>query len=339
MPDIPQYPYGKPQISGLLKSRPEDFIVTEELGFEPNGEGEHLFLFIEKVGLSTHELINNVAEIYQLRPRDIGYSGLKDKHALCRQWLSLHLPGKEADSSIDKGDGFKILKAVRNRSKLRPGTHKSNHFEICLREVSVLPEASELQLSSIEKQGFANYFGEQRFGRNQDNVQQALKQLGRGRVPRQRKGILISSLRSFLFNQILSRRLQLGHWELPLDGDVFMLSGTRSIFSEPVDQALLERYQSMDISSSSSLYGKGRNQMSGQAAEIEEAVFSEHPAITQCLEDQSAKLEMRALRVRPREFEYHFEGGQELLNIRLSLPSGSYLTTLLDHFIETRQVR
>ena len=331
------YPYGKPLISGLFKSRAEDFIVTEELGFEPNGEGEHLFLFIEKVGLSTHELINRIAEIYGLRPRDIGYSGLKDKHALCRQWLSLHLPGKDANPSSDTGDDFKILKALRNRSKLRPGTHKSNHFEICLREVSSLPEVSKLQLSSIEKSGFANYFGEQRFGRNQDNVQQALKHLVRGRVPRQRKSLLISSLRSFLFNQILSRRLQLGHWELPLDGDVFMLRGTRSIFSETVDQALLERYQTMDISTSASLYGSGRSLMSGQAAEIEKTVFTEHPAVTQCLEGQSAKLEMRAIRVEPREFEYQYDCGQEILKMRLSLPAGSYLTSLLDHFIETRR--
>lgn len=332
------YPYGKPLINGLLKSCPQDFIVTEELGFEPNGDGEHLFLFIEKIGLSTHELINRIAGIYQLRPRDIGHSGLKDKHALCRQWLSLHLPGKEANPSKDAGGDFKILKALRNRSKLRPGTHKSNHFEICLREVSSLPEATNLQLSKIKTQGFANYFGEQRFGRNQDNVQQALKQLARrGRVPRQRKSLLISSLRSFLFNQVLSRRLQLGHWELPLDGDVFMLRGSRSIFSEALDQALNERYQTMDISTSGSLYGSGRNLMSGQPAEIEKTIFSEHPAVTQCLEGQSAKLDMRAQRVEPREFEHHYDSGQEILKLRLSLPAGSYLTSLLDHFIETRQ--
>ena len=156
-------------------------------------------------------------------------------------------------------------------------------------------------------------------------------------MPRQRKSLLISSLRSFLFNQILSRRLQLGHWELPLDGDVFMLRGSRSIFSETLDQALIERYQTKDISTSGSLYGSGRNLMSGQAAEIEKTVFSEHPAVTQCLEGQSAKLDMRAQRAEPREFEYHYDGEQETLKIRLSLPAGSYLTSLLDHFVETRQ--
>ena len=75
------YPYGKAKVSGTIKSQSTDFRVDEELGFEPDGEGEHLFLKIEKTGLSTHELIDRIAVDFKLKPRDIGYSGLKDKHA------------------------------------------------------------------------------------------------------------------------------------------------------------------------------------------------------------------------------------------------------------------
>ena len=94
MPGKTLYPYGKPVISGLLKSAPEDFKVTENLGFEPRGEGEHLFLWIEKSMLTTHDLIERVASDFLVKARDIGYSGLKDKNAVTRQWLSLYLPGK-----------------------------------------------------------------------------------------------------------------------------------------------------------------------------------------------------------------------------------------------------
>ena len=90
----PLYPYGKPVISGLLKSQAEDFKVSENLGFEPTGEGEHLFLWIEKSMLTTHELIECVARDFSLKARDVGYSGLKDKFAVTRQWLSLYLPGQ-----------------------------------------------------------------------------------------------------------------------------------------------------------------------------------------------------------------------------------------------------
>ncbi len=119
----PLYPYGPAVASAVLKSRPSDFEVSEELGFGPAGEGEHLFLWIEKSGLSTQELIGCIARDYSLDPKLIGYSGLKDKHALTRQWLSLHLPGINPASGPIEGSGYRVLKQVRHTRKLRPGTH------------------------------------------------------------------------------------------------------------------------------------------------------------------------------------------------------------------------
>ena len=217
------YPYGSPIVSGVLKSRPVDFQVTEELGFEPEGEGEHLFLWVEKTGLSTPELIARIARDYSLKPQLIGYSGLKDKHALTRQWLSLHLPGKPSPADLDGGDGYRVLQQVRHHKKLRPGTHKSNSFQLRLRAVENFPEQAREQLQCVAERGFANYFGAQRFGRKQDNVRQALEQLTTRKLKRSRKSILLSSLRSHLFNQILARLISLGRWEHPLPGDVFML--------------------------------------------------------------------------------------------------------------------
>ncbi|MDH3630511.1 MAG: tRNA pseudouridine(13) synthase TruD [Gammaproteobacteria bacterium] len=333
MPEL-VYPYGQPVTAGILKSKPNDFRVCEELGFEPSGEGEHLFLLVEKEGLSTHELISRVASDYSLDPRLIGYSGLKDKHALTRQWLSLHMPGKKPPAELFQGNGYQVLRQASHNRKLRPGTHKYNSFQVHLREVGDLPDKTREQISAVTRQGFANYFGAQRFGRQQDNVTQALEQLPGRRLTRSRKSILLSSLRSHLFNRILAQRISLGHWELPLEGDVFMLRGNRSIFSETLDDRLVERFRALDISSTASLYGSGQVLLTGEPQAIEAQVFAEYDAITRCLDQQGARLQMRALRAVVDNFSYDYDAGDQSLLLKLDLPAGCYVTTVLDHFIK-----
>jgi tRNA pseudouridine13 synthase len=336
MLEMPVYPYGTPAISGILKSTPADFQVSEELGFEPDGDGEHCFLLVEKTGLSTPELITRIAHDYSLHPRLVGHSGLKDKHARTSQWLSLHLPGKPLPAGNSAGDGYRILRQVRHQRKLRPGTHKSNSFQLCLREVEKLPDKTISQIGFLTDQGFANYFGAQRFGRRQDNVKQALLKLQNRRLQRSRKSILLSSLRSYLFNRILARRISLGHWEKPLAGDIFMLRGSHSIFKDEISDDLLARYQQLDISSSASLYGSGRNQVSDQAQAIEEQVFAQHEDITDCLDRQGARLQMRALRAVVDDFSYEYDAEERNLRLNLTLPAGSYVTTMLEHFIDLK---
>jgi len=331
------FPYGKALASGLIKSRPEDFQVDEELGFEPSGEGEHLFLQVEKSALSTPELVDRISRDYSIHPRHIGFSGLKDKNALTSQWLSLHLPGPQTIPEVAASDAYRVLRAQRNRSKLRRGSHKSNFFRVCIRKLQALPADSRSQLDAISNQGIANYFGAQRFGRDQDNVAQALKQLDRRGLKRARRSILLSSLRSYLFNQILSRRIALDHWAQPLDGDVFMLRGSHSIFSQAMDASLSDRFDSMDISSTASLYGKGQNQLSGKALELEKQVFAEHGEITDCLDRQDVACQMRALRAAVEAFDYEFDQGEQTLRLELRLPAGSYLTSLLDHFVNVSE--
>jgi tRNA pseudouridine13 synthase len=338
MGQMPVYPYGSPVINGVLKSTPADFQVNEELGFEPDGEGEHHFLLVEKTGLSTPELITRIAHDYSLHPRLVGYSGLKDKHARTTQWLSLHLPGKSLPAGKSAGDGYRILQQARHRRKLRPGTHKFNAFQLCLREVKKLPGQTIAQINSITRQGFANYFGAQRFGRRQDNVKQALAQLANRRLQRSRRSILLSSLRSYLFNQILAQRISGGHWGKPLAGDVFMLRGSHSIFKDEINADLLARYQQLDIASTASLYGMGRNQITDEAQAFEEQVFAQHEDITGCLDRQGMKLQMRALRAVVDDFSYDYDAEKRNLSLKLTLPAGSYVTSMLEHFIDLKDV-
>lgn len=330
----PIYPYGPAPARATIKRRAEDFIVDEELGFEPGGDGEHLFLLIEKRGLGTPELLQRIAKVFNLSPASISYSGLKDKHALTTQWFSLHLPGQDVDPGLLVGDDCRVLRAERHHRKLRRGTHRGNRFRLVLRDLEDFSDEALRQLGRIETGGMANYFGYQRFGRAGDNVEQALRQLSRKRVGRQRRGILLSSLRSYLFNQILARRISEGIWEQPLDGDVFMLRGSHSLFSETPDETLLQRYRSFDISSCASLYGDGQSLLQGQALAIEEEVFGAHAEITSCLERQRVKRQMRALRVAPEHLNYEYDAGNSCLRLELALPAGSYVTSLLQHFVE-----
>ena len=333
------YPYGKPAITGMLKTQVEDFKVTENLGFEPSGEGEHLFLWIEKSMLTSQDLIERVANDFSVKPRDIGYSGLKDKIAITRQWLSLHLPGQMKSLELPDISEYKLLDQAWHHKKLRPGTHRSNHFEVIIRNVEALPDISREQLDLIRGEGMANYFGQQRFGREHDNVERALHAFSSvrrsGKLSRNKRSLYLSALRSFLFNRVLSRRIEQGYWSRPMRGDVFMLSGSRSIFYEPINDALLKRYHQLDISSTASLYGSGKRLLQDDALEQEDRVLTEHETIRQCLIRQESKLQMRATRVAVEELNVDHDPLEGTLGISVTLPRGSYFTSLLDHFVDT----
>ena len=329
---MPVFPYGEAALVGALKTCPEDFVVTEELGFEPAGQGQHRWLFVEKRNLTTQELVERVAGHIGVRPRDVGFSGLKDKHAITRRWFSV--PLAEAPAEFPINEGYRVLKQAWHTRKLRRGTHSGNFFEVRLQAVTQFPELARVQLEQIRTQGFANYFGEQRFGHRQANVAQALRSLSNSRLPRWRKSLYLSALRSHLFNHILAKRIQLGLWQEPLDGDIFMLRGSRSVFSAPVDDAIRQRHAELDISSTASLYGSGPSGLTGQADEIEREVFHANAEIVQCLDQQNVKRQMRAMRAVVSDLVVEYASEQQTLELSLRLPAGCYVTSLLDHVLQ-----
>ncbi len=341
MSDKLRYPYGRPLTGGLLKIRPEDFRVDEHLGFIPSGDGEHLFLHIEKTNLTTFDLVDRVARDFDLKQRDIGYSGLKDKQAVTRQWLSLQLPGQMRDFQMPSMNGYQVLDQGWHHRKLKPGTHCANTFEVVIRDISDFNELSLQQIELIKREGMANYFGQQRFGEQADNVSRALRVFTNPRktrkLSRSKKSLYISALRSYLFNQILSRRIENDLWSEPVPGDIFMLAGSRSIFTAAIDEEVYRRYQEFDISSTASLVGEGNNQLSGQAKEIEDTVCADNTDIIECLHRLKAKQQMRSLRVKVEGFDVRHKRQEQILMIQARLPRGCYFTTLLNHFINTCQ--
>ena len=329
-----RYPYGKATLKGEIRRLAEDFQVYEELGFEPAGEGEHLLLQVEKTAIGTSALVDRIFADYGIHPRNVGSCGQKDRHAVATQWLSLHLPGESCGDDTRSGNGYRVLRAERHRSKLRRGTHTANSFRIRIRGVDSLPDTTLGQLEALGSRGMANYFGSQRFGSRGDNVEQALKRLNGRRLKRRQRGMLISSLRSYLFNRVLAERIERDLWSSPADGDVFMLRGSRSFFSAEIDSEISRRLGLLDISSCASRFGTGDNPLRGQARSIEQKIFDAHAEIVERLIGEGAGLQMRPMRVAVDEFAFHFDPAEKALEIRARLPAGSYVTSLLGHFVD-----
>lgn len=160
-----------PPIGGVIKQRPEDFLVEETPLYQPSGEGEHIYLFVEKRGLSTLEMIDILARHFRVHRRAIGYAGMKDKPAITRQVVSIHTPGKKAeDFPMLDHDRVAVLWADLHTNKLRTGHLAGNRFSIRIRGVPATAAiAAKRVLDRLEKVGVPNRFGEQRFGHCQNN--------------------------------------------------------------------------------------------------------------------------------------------------------------------------
>ena len=261
MSSLPDWPraHGEPLFDARIRTTNEDFRVTEDLGVEFSGEGEHDVLYIEKDGANTEWVARQLAKHAGIAAKDVGYSGLKDRHAFTRQWYSVPAWNKPDWSQLDI-EGVTLLEQNKHSRKLRRGMHRANHFEIVLRgdEMSRHEAAVSDRLDTIREHGVPNYFGEQRFGRDGGNVGLANDWAAGARLPRHKRGLAISTIRSYLFNEILAERIADGTWNTILDGDKANLDGTGSVFDvELADDEIGRRCTEMDIHPTGPLAGDG----------------------------------------------------------------------------------
>jgi len=159
-------PAASPGVGGVIKAEPEDFLVEELPLYEPSGEGEHLYLFIEKRDLATSQAVERVAAHFGVKPKSVGYAGLKDKRAVTRQFLSVHAPGASPDraESLEQDD-LRVLWAARHGNKLKRGHLRGNRFCVWIREVGIEAAPAALRaVRALEREGVPNRFGEQRYG-------------------------------------------------------------------------------------------------------------------------------------------------------------------------------
>ncbi|MBS0570881.1 MAG: tRNA pseudouridine(13) synthase TruD, partial [Proteobacteria bacterium] len=224
--------------------------------------------------------------------------------------------------------------AARHSRKLQRGALKDNRFRIVLREVEGDQEAAARTVESIRTHGVPNYFGAQRFGREAGNVVKALAMFAGKRVQRHERSLLLSAARSHLFNAVLAARVEQGNWNRPLDGEVWMLDGSHSIFGpEPLTTELRARHAGGDIAPTGPMWGAGELRTREMVAELENSAAARYPELAAGLAAAGLRQERRSLVLHPRELELRWlaDAGAEL---SFCLNSGAYATVLLREIVD-----
>lgn len=252
-----------------------------------------------------------------MQERDVGYAGLKDRYAITRQWFSIHFPkGQTPDLTQLGHPEFKVLGQHRHVKKLRPGDLRGNRFRIVLRDVTGPRDAIEANLQAVASHGAPNYFGAQGFGFEGGNVVQGLAMLSgdvRVRNPK-KKGIYLSAVRSFVFNEVLALRIRQGLWGKTLPGDVTDEAGRPT----------------------GPLWGRGRVTTSDRAQALENEVAACHASLCHGLEHAGLDQERRPLVASPAGMSWEWHQADRLV-LTFSLPAGSYATSVLNEIVRATE--
>lgn len=328
----------QPAISGKFKQQAEDFQVLETLAFEPDGSGEHLFLFIEKTQTTTIEAQQLLSRLFNQPLNKVSYSGMKDKMGITRQWFSVQTGMAFTPAQIPELPAqLRVLQASKNSRKLRIGSHSSNSFRIVIRELNGDLAELDTRVRVIAQQGVPNYFGPQRFGNHCSNLIQAAQWLsGHYKENRRNKrSMLLSAARSFLFNQVLSQRVLDGSWNQASAGDVMALSGSASTFNAEQAEAgeLQRRLAEMDIHPTGPLWGKGSLRSSGPVQTLETSIIQRYAQLAAGLEQQGLEQARRPLRLQVQGLKY--EAQAKAIVFEFTLPKGAYATAVLRELILT----
>ena len=256
--------WGEPCGSAVFKAATEDFQVREQLHIPFSGNGEHLWLLIEKRALGTEDVARMLARAAGVALSEVSYAGLKDRQAVTSQWFSVRLPGRtDPDLSALWSDNLRCLQQTRHSRKLQRGAHNANRFLIRLHELQADRDALQQRLETLAAEGVPNYFGPQRFGIHGNNVDQARQWATRGGLPPARgtRSRLLSAARSLLFNQYLAQRVAAGSWNRVLDGDRLAFSDSRSHFAAADLAADDPRLAALDLHPTGPCGGRVRRQV------------------------------------------------------------------------------
>ena len=322
--------YGTPPLTATLRSTPDDFRVEEILGYDADGEGEHALLWVEKREANTDWVARELARFAGVSPVNVGYAGLKDRHAVARQAFTVQLPGKaDPDWGAFPHAEVKVLASTRHKRKLKRGALRGNRFVLVLRDVHGDHARTEDVLRNIAARGVPNYFGEQRFGREGGNVAQARAMFAGRRVDRDKRSILLSAARSQIFNSVLAARVERDAWDKPLEGEIWSLAGSRSWFGpEPFDDVLAARLAQGDIHPSGPLWGQGEPPTAETAGELERTVAGQYTDLAEGLAAARMEQERRPLRLLPKDLHWRWLDG-ETLELSFELPAGAYATVVV----------
>ena len=324
------YAYGGPIISGNFKTCVDDFWVTEQLGFEPCGEGEHVYCYIEKQSVNTEQVASRLAIHASVPRKQVNYAGLKDKQGITKQWFSVHMPGKVTpDFSEINGDNIKVLLQKRHLKKLQRGVLTGNQFQVRLRNINGDISLLEQRLKVL-KQGFPNYFGAQRFGYQGQNLEKAKGLFFENKKIKNKalKGLILSAARSWLFNRQLALRIIDNSWNKLVEGDLINICGSNSVFCENIiTDELRQRVQRSELAPSGLLWGICTTpNFESRFHTIKQQLLNEQ-AWLDALESRGVEMMVRPLVCIPEQLSSEYID-QDLV-LTFFLRKGSYATSLL----------
>ena len=358
--DCPMLTADLPGIGGVLKTEPHDFIVEEIPAYQPCGDGEHLFLWIEKIGVPADQLGRHLADVLHIAPREIGTAGLKDTHAVTRQFVSVPRKVESRVKGIDT-DGIRLLSATPHQNKLRTGHLHGNRFSVLVRgagfqpagptndgQVESLPHEAALAIAERVRQfGVPNYYGSQRFGNKNSTLKLGLKLLNEAResnaAPREANRpnrrflhrLALSAAQSWLFNNVLAERLRDGLLHQVLLGDIMQKCESGGIFDVRDVAAEQPRFEARETVISGPMFGPKMKSALHEPAVREQRVLAASGLMLDGFRrfGHLAEGTRRPLLIWPEDLQVR--AVTDGLLFEFSLPSGAYATVVLREFMKS----
>jgi tRNA pseudouridine13 synthase len=336
-----------PGIGGRIKHGPEDFEVEEIPAYEPSGAGPFLYLWVEKRATGAEYFVRHIARRLEIQVGEVGTAGLKDRHAVTRQWVSVPERAEGRLAGLD-GEGVRVLRVSRHTNKLRPGHLRGNRFRVLIRdpdaEAGPRPEAIVVQL---RESGLPNFYGPQRFGHEGETARVGLALLRRepppefasGRKPNLRSPFLrklaLSAAQAAVFNHYLGRRLADGLFRRVLPGDVLAkwpFGGMFVAANVPREQ---ERFERRETVTAGPIFGRKTFPAAGEAAAREAAALADFGLDPGAFAGFGKLVQgtRRQNLVYPGDLAAAFD--PEGVRLSFTLPAGSYATVLLREIMKT----
>lgn len=339
--NLPYITKDLPGIGGSLRAVPDDFVVEEIPLYEAQGEGQHLYVNLTKVGYTTKEVQAQLERLFRLKRGEVSFAGMKDKAARTTQTFSLNVGfqsepfADEAMARIAAELPVEVHWAKFHRNKLRPGHLLGNRFTITVTDlpgdVSSATVQAEAIVAQMRQSGLPNYFGPQRFGSSGTNVRQGLEVLRGegGRKSRWLRRFLISAYQSYLCNRYLAQRVEMGAFDRLLLGDVAKKYATGGMFQVENLAEEQPRYTAHEISFTAPMYGSKMWAAQDESGELEAALLADAPAGIAELGAARVEGTRRLGRLLLPDCEVATSASGEGVVIRFSLPKGAFATTVL----------
>jgi tRNA pseudouridine13 synthase len=327
--DLPLVTHDLPGTGGRIRGEPEDFQVTEIPAYVPSGQGDHTYIWLEKRGHTTKFVLDELSKQLNIKFGDIGVAGLKDRHAVTRQWISL--PNKyESRLESFHLEGVQILEVSRHANKLGIGHLRGNRFRLRVRDT--VPDAAHIAravLDRLDIAGIPNCFGPQRFGNTGQNAVRGLElvQDGRMRGPESipLKRFLIGSLQSVLFNYYVRLRFERGLYDALLTGDVAKKHDTGGMFTVSDGELETPRAKRLEVSATGPLYGKKVMPAHGPSRALEDEVLAHFELTTESFKARKGSRRITRVKLEDANLEPTEDG----FWIAFGLPKGSFATVVL----------